>query len=460
MNAMRRRNMESRERAARDSLERTVALRTLALTQALDRLENAGARGRVRQAETIHRWAQASEYRDRGIADHVRRMSGYCALLGKWAGLHAESLELASVLHDVGKVAIVDTILLKPGPLMARERTHIETHADIGHAMLRDSCSSVLDLAAVVAWTHHERFDGGISSPPLGSAIPIVGRIAAIADVFDALTSDRVYRPAYTVDDALETMAWERDKHFDPELFDGFLALMDDVLAIKVAGVIDVSAAMPAAPSAPIQIVVVEDHPPVRQGLELLLPRHGFRMIGSAGSAKEGARLIRLRKPDVALVDIELGDGSGADLARAVADEASGTATVLYTASIDSAVIDDAGNSGACALVLKSSPIESLADAIRAAAAGRHYVDPSVARMCARRRDANARCTSAREAQVLELLARGLTTEQVARELFLSPETVKTHVRNATRNLGARGRLHAVILALVQGEIELPQSVG
>ena len=238
MNAMRRRDMEARERAARDSLERTVTLRTIALTHALDRLEDAGACGRMRQAETIHRWARAAEHRDRGIASHVRRMSRYCAVLGERCGLHAESLELASMLHDVGKVAIADSILLKPAPLTVRERLEIETHADIGHEMLRDSCGSVLDLAAVVAWTHHERFDGsGYPRRLSGSAIPVEGRIAAIADVFDALTSDRIYRPAYTVDEALATMACERGKHFDPDLFDAFLASMDDVMAIGAADV-------------------------------------------------------------------------------------------------------------------------------------------------------------------------------------------------------------------------------
>ena len=214
-----------------------------------------------------------------------------------------------------------------------------------------------------------------------------------------------------------------------------------------------------ASSPAPTSVVVVEDHPPVRQGLELLLPRQGFALIGSASSCAEGARVILARKPDVALVDIHLGDGSGTDLAKAVAAAAPGTAIVLYTASINRAVIEEAVNSGARALVLKTSPVEHLADAIRAAAAGRNYVDASIASMAVRSRAKGVRKISRREAQILGLLAGGLTTEQVAGELFLSPETVKTHVRNAIRNLGARGRLHAVILALTNGEIDLPGDV-
>ncbi|MEA2221283.1 MAG: hypothetical protein QOJ35_3909 [Solirubrobacteraceae bacterium] len=212
--------------------------------------------------------------------------------------------------------------------------------------------------------------------------------------------------------------------------------------------------------SADIEIVVVEDHPAVREGLELLLPRQGFRMVGSAGSAAEGGRMIRARRPDVAVVDVRLGDGSGSELAKALRDEGSPTAIVLYTGSIDSSVIDGAVASGASALVLKSSPIEHLADAIRAGAAGHHYVDRLVASMPGRASGRGSSRISAREAQVLGMLSQGKTTEQVADELFLSPETVQTHVRNATRKLGARGRLHAVILALVHGEIALPVTAG
>jgi DNA-binding NarL/FixJ family response regulator len=213
---------------------------------------------------------------------------------------------------------------------------------------------------------------------------------------------------------------------------------------------------MTAAALAQTEIVVVEDHPPVRQGLELLLPRQGFRMVGSAGSSREGARMIRTRRPDVALVDIDLGDGSGTALATALRDDGIPTAVVLYTGSLDNATIDAAVASGALGIVLKSSPIEHLADAIRAAALGREYVDRLIAQLPGRVESHHAPGISKREAQVLGMLSQGSTTEQVAQHLFLSPETVQTHVRNATRKLGAHGRLHAVILALVRGDIELP----
>ncbi len=234
MNALRRRDVEARERAARLDLEDILRLRTSALTEALQRVEAAAMRGRVLQAETIHRWAQSAEYRDPGIGRHLKRVGHYSALMGNKLGLHAESLQLASVLHDVGKIALSDAILLKPGPLTADERLAIETHATVGYEMLRGSCSGLLDLAALIARTHHEKFDGsGYPAGLSGTGIPLEGRIVAVADVFDALTSDRVYRPAWSVTTTIAWMTRERGAHFDPEVLDVFCASMDEVRSVQ-----------------------------------------------------------------------------------------------------------------------------------------------------------------------------------------------------------------------------------
>jgi putative two-component system response regulator len=236
MNALRRREVEARERAERAQLERTVRLRTGALAQALERLEGAAEQSHLLQVETIHRWAVAAEYREPGIGRHVKRMSRYCSVLGRAFGLNSASLELASVLHDVGKARIPDSILLKPGALTADERLAIETHADIGYEMLRESGSSVLDLAAVIARTHHEKFDGsGYPRGLAGDEIPLAGRIAAVADVFDALTCDRAYRQAWTVEATIAWMTPQRGKHFDPTVLDALLSSMDEVLTVRSA---------------------------------------------------------------------------------------------------------------------------------------------------------------------------------------------------------------------------------
>lgn len=234
MNALRRRDVETRERTTRENLQRTIDRRTSALADALARVDAAATHGRVLQAETIHRWAQSAEHRDPGIARHVKRVGHYCAVLGEAFGLHAQSVGLASVLHDVGKLAIPDAIVLKRGPLTADERLAMETHADVGAEMLRGCSSSLLELAAVIAQTHHEKFDGsGYPRAIAGADIPLEGRIASVADVFDALTCDRVYRPAWSVQSAVAWMVGERGKHFDPDVLDAFLASIDEVRAVK-----------------------------------------------------------------------------------------------------------------------------------------------------------------------------------------------------------------------------------
>jgi excisionase family DNA binding protein len=133
-------------------------------------------------------------------------------------------MRVASRLHDVGKIATPDAILLKPGPLTPDERDEMKRHAAIGHRMLRGSGIELLDSAAVIAWTHHERYDGtGYPRGLAGADIPLVGLIASVGDVFDALTTDRVYRRAMPVEDAVVVLRSQRGQHFDPVVLDAFL---------------------------------------------------------------------------------------------------------------------------------------------------------------------------------------------------------------------------------------------
>jgi DNA-binding NarL/FixJ family response regulator len=209
------------------------------------------------------------------------------------------------------------------------------------------------------------------------------------------------------------------------------------------------------AAAEPIQVIVVDDHPSLLRGLELLLPRAGFRVTGTAETAEEGSRIIAGRRPQVAVLDIGLGDSSGTELGKNVAALSDATATVLYTGCSEPEVLAEAIGSGALGVVQKTSPMETLARAIRAAAAGRTFIDPRIAELVAVPAARTTRAISAREAEVLGLIAEGLTADEAGDRLFLSTETIHTHVRNASRKLGARGRLHAVVLALRQGDLEL-----
>jgi DNA-binding NarL/FixJ family response regulator len=205
-----------------------------------------------------------------------------------------------------------------------------------------------------------------------------------------------------------------------------------------------------------IQVVIVGDQPALSRGVEMLLTRQGFRVTGSAPTAEAGARMIHARKPSVALIDIEATDGSGPALVRKLLAEEPGTASVLYTGALDDRLIGEALESGACGVVLKSARVDELVAAITAAADGTTYVDRRAMGIAARpRRRSGEHIISPREVEVLELLVSGLSCRGVAEELCVAVSTVQTHVRNAVRKLGATGQLHAVVLALRAGEIEL-----
>ena len=236
-NALRRRGLEIENRAHRVRLEQMIKERTAELWEAIARLEKAEKEVRLSREETIQRLAIAAEFRDDETAQHIQRMSRYCALLARSHGADIERTELirvASLMHDVGKIGIPDSILLKPGKLTPEERTIMQQHSEIGYRILAGSKSDLLRTAADIAWTHHERVDGtGYPLGLVGDQIPLEGRIAAIADVFDALTSDRVYKKAFPLGKAVDIMREGRDLHFEAALLDSFLNVIDEALDIR-----------------------------------------------------------------------------------------------------------------------------------------------------------------------------------------------------------------------------------
>lgn len=180
--------------------------------------------------EIIRRLSIAVEARDKDTAAHIDQMSEYCAAIALRLGMDPDfcrRLRAASPMHDVGKVGVPDHILLKPGALTPDERDVIQTHAEIGYRILAGSPSELLELAATIAWTHHERWDGrGYPRGLAGEEIPLVGRIAAVADVFDALTRDRVYRSRFSRQTALTMMRADRGTHFDVDVFDALVEVV------------------------------------------------------------------------------------------------------------------------------------------------------------------------------------------------------------------------------------------
>jgi putative two-component system response regulator len=236
-NALRRRELEIENANHRDRLQRMVRDRTSELWDAVARLEGAKAEIRESREETIQRLSIAAEFRDNETTRHIKRISGYCELLARAADLdheHCEMIRVASQLHDVGKIGIPDSILLKPGKLTDEERRVMEKHTEFGYRILAGSNSEILSIAASIALTHHERFDGtGYPRGLSGEDIPFEGRMMAVADVFDGLTSHRVYKDPVPLPEALEVMRLERKQQLDPDLVDFFLGSIDAVLEVK-----------------------------------------------------------------------------------------------------------------------------------------------------------------------------------------------------------------------------------
>ncbi len=189
------------------------------------------------QTEILFKMGEIAELRSKETGNHVKRVAQYSFLLAKLSGLEDEECETllnASPMHDIGKVAIKDDILNKPSKLTDDERAIMQHHTTDGYNMFKDSSGDILKTAAIVAHQHHEKYDGtGYPQQLKANEIHIYGRITAIADVFDALASDRVYKKAWEIEKIVEFFKDEKKKHFDPYLVDDFLANIDDFLKIK-----------------------------------------------------------------------------------------------------------------------------------------------------------------------------------------------------------------------------------
>jgi len=220
-----------------DDLERLVAARTSELQSAMSEVVLGHQHIYEAQLDTIHRLALAAEHRDEHTASHIHRVSHYCGLMAWALDLSAdetEHIQQGSIMHDVGKIGIPDSILLKEGRLSSAERGVMEQHTIIGADILRGSSSKLLQIGEIIALTHHERWDGtGYPQGLKGEQIPLHGRICAVADVYDALTSKRPYKKAFARHEARQILCQGYGTHFDPQILDLFLANFEVVEVIQ-----------------------------------------------------------------------------------------------------------------------------------------------------------------------------------------------------------------------------------
>jgi putative two-component system response regulator len=221
----------------REELENEVLKRTAELRSALHREREALDDLHEAHLDTIRRLVLAAEFKDGTTASHIERIGEYCVALGKGLGMDREEAELlgpACSLHDIGKIGIPDAILQKPGPLDPEERTVMQEHTRVGAEILRDAASPILQMGCRIAMSHHERWNGtGYPLGLKGTEIPLTGRICAVADIFDALTSDRPYRKALPNEEVLDHLQELKGTGLDPDIVDTFFEILPEVEEIQ-----------------------------------------------------------------------------------------------------------------------------------------------------------------------------------------------------------------------------------
>jgi putative two-component system response regulator len=458
-NALRRRHLESAAADHVRELEHKVVEGATGISDLRNRLEQVTSGSSLDDERLVRHLCSAVCLRDDDTGRHIERVSVTAAALADWCGFAvdpAPALRLAAALHDVGKIGIPDWVLLKAGRLTPDEETIIERHCELGHALLSGSTSPVLVLAASVALNHHERWDGnGYPNRKRGADIPLEARITAVADVFDALTRDRVYRAALPVDTAIDVMLRDRGGLFDPLLLDLFLSRLDDVL--------DLTKTLPDPEVARVtRLVIAGDEPVLVEGLHQLLNRRGeMRVVGSGVTRLDALEAVRSLRPDVLLADFRLPDGDAAGLAEIVLAEYPETKVIVR---VDAAAPDAALQcitAGCSGVIAKAAPVDDVARAIRQVHDGEVVIPnellPQVVSSLRRPVRRVGDDMTRRESELLAYLAHGLSLVDIAAAMSISLNTARNHTQRVIEKLGAHSKLEAVVIALREGLDVVPR---
>jgi DNA-binding NarL/FixJ family response regulator len=308
----------------------------------------------------------------------------------------------------------------------------------------------VLQLAASVALNHHERWDGnGYPNRRRGADIPLEARITSVADVFDALTRDRVYRAALPVETAVDVMVRDREGLFDPRLLDLFLVHLDEIM--------DLTRELPD-PAIPrsTRIVIAGDEPVLVDGLQGLMNRRGdIRVLGSGRTIDEALRAVRDLRPDVLLTDYRIPGGDGAALIRAVLADLPETKVIVLIDTAAPGAAVRCVSAGCSGVVAKTAAVDDVARAIRRVHDGEVVIAPEmlpqvVAGLRHDSQHVGADITR-RELELLGHLARGLSLPDIASAMSISMNTARNHTQRVIEKLGAHSKLEAVVIATREG---------
>lgn len=462
--ALRRRELEAARRSHLRGLERTVT--RLTSVQGVVSTLAAAALGPLSsdEKESTERLSRAVSLPDEETGAHIERMSRFSALLAEavgFRGCSAEEFRLAAALHDVGKVAVPDSVLLKAGPLTPEEYRAVQHHTTIGYQLLAGSTAPVLRIAASIALGHHEWWDGsGYPRGLRGEDIPLEARIVGITDVFDASTSHRLYRPALRVEAALEMMIELRGHRFEPRLLDLFVGLLDEIEVIRLAH-------PDRTDESPIRVLVVDkDEIHVQSVMRILGAEPSITIVGNAGTAAEAEKVAAASEPDVVLMDFELPDGAGlraTEAIRALVPDAQVVMLTDVTDVTDQQSLRRVIGAGCAGFVAKTAATEVLIEAIHSVHEGEGpspvIERPRLPVQLGPTRRGLGSDLRPRELEVLRLMAAGVSNKALAEQLYLSLNTVRNHVQSILYKLDAHSKLEAVSTAVREGVIQLDQQV-
>lgn len=455
--AIRRRELEHAVADQVHELQRKVLKGVAGITRLRSQLETRSSDPEPADEEVIRHLSSAIKLRDDEPGLHIERVSLTAAALADWCGASfdpAPAIRLAAAMHDVGKIGVPDWVVLKPGRLTPAEKAIVESHCELGHALLDGSDSPILNLAASVALNHHERWDGGgYPNRREGDDIPLEARITSVVDVFDTLTSNGVHRAALPVDTAVDIMVRERGGLFDPALLDVFLERLDDVF--NIAGTL----ADPPAPRITRVVIVDKEHVFVDGLTHIVHSRDDMRVIGTAGSVGEAIDVVDDLRPDVVLSAFHLPGGDGARLIEHVLAQRPETKVIILTGTATPEVALRCISAGCSGFVGRTASGDDVTSAIRRVHDGEVVIPPALLPevVSGLRRPAVAigDDIAPREREVLGHLAQGLSLPEICTTMSISLNTGRNHTQKVIEKLGAHSKLEAVVIALRENLIEL-----
>jgi putative two-component system response regulator len=455
--ALRRRDLELVRRDHLSALEQTIT-RTKALEGVIAGIDDASSAFPDIDEDMIERLSYAISLGADETGPHIERMSRCSAVLAEVVGftrLTGNDVRLATAFHDVGKIGVPESVLLKPGTLSSDEQWTMQRHTQIGYQLLAGSNSALVGAAADIALCHHEWWDGGGYPRGLrGTEIPEEARIAAINDVFDALTSDRVYRPAISFDEAIGVMTELRSRQFEPRLLDAFLGSMDTIVSIR-------ETYPDHRAETHVRVLLVGDRGAMSQSaVGQLESRSTIKVVGTTATIAD-ARVVALAyQPDVILIDVALPDGDVADATSQMLAILPRSKVVIVTSRADDDALVRCVAAGCSGFVTEHESVESLVASIHTAYEGEAVTPVSELAPLMRKLPPTNRGLGGslrpREIEVLTLVASGLPNKQIAQRLTLSLNTVRNHVQSVLYKLHAHSKLEAVATAVREGVIDYP----